>query len=92
MPAAQLPLANIKTEDQDDWKKEIRDMSKAIKGLVEAQVKTNEKMSKLEKQIAIKRKPRKIRKITFKMTRKKRQRNKSSICETVQCLMFLLKP
>jgi hypothetical protein len=52
MPAAQLPLANIKTEDQDDWKKDIQEMSKAIKGLVEAQVKTNEKMSKLEKQIA----------------------------------------
>jgi chromosome segregation ATPase len=52
MPAAQLPLANIKTEEQDDWKKDIQEMSKAIKGLVEAQVKTNEKMSKLEKQIA----------------------------------------
>jgi len=54
MPAAQLPLANIKTEEQDDWKKDIQEMSKAIKGLVEAQVKTNEKMSKLEKQIASK--------------------------------------
>jgi len=56
MPAAQLPLANvthIKTEEQDDWKKEIHKMSKAIKGLVEAQVKTNEKMLKLEKQITI---------------------------------------
>jgi len=55
MPAAQLPLANvthIKTEEQDDWKKDIHEMSKAIKGLVEAQVKTNEKMLKLEKQIA----------------------------------------
>jgi hypothetical protein len=55
MPAAQLPLANvmhIKTEEQDDWKKDIQEMSKAIKGLVEAQVKTNEKMLKLEKQIA----------------------------------------
>ena len=52
MPVAQLPLANIKTEEQDDWKKGIQEMSKAIKGLVEAQVKTNEKMSKLEKQIA----------------------------------------
>ncbi|MFN9978625.1 MAG: hypothetical protein ACK53Y_01860, partial [bacterium] len=52
MPAAQLPLANIKTEDQDDWKKDIQEISKAIKGLVEAQVKTNENMSKLEKQIA----------------------------------------
>jgi hypothetical protein len=52
MPAAQLPLANIKTEEQDDWKKDIQEMTKAIKGLVEAQVKTNEKMSKLEKQIA----------------------------------------
>ena len=52
MPAVQLPLANIKTEDQDDWKKNIQEMTKAIKGLVEAQVKTNEKMSKLEKQIA----------------------------------------
>ena len=52
---AQLPLANvthIKTEEQDDWKKDIHKMSKAIKGLVEAQVKTNEKMLKLEKQIA----------------------------------------
>ncbi len=42
MPAAQLPLANvmhIKTEEQDDWKKELHKMSKAIKGLVEAQVK-----------------------------------------------------
>ncbi len=55
MPAAQLPLANvthIKMEEQDDWKKDIHEMSKAIKGLVEAQVKTNEKMLKLEKQIA----------------------------------------
>ena len=52
MPAVQLPLANIKTEAQDDWKKDILEMTKAIKGLVEAQVKTNEKMSKLEKQIA----------------------------------------
>jgi hypothetical protein len=52
MPAAQLPLANIKMEEQDDWKKDIQEMSKAIKGLVEAQVKTNEKMSKLEKQMA----------------------------------------
>jgi hypothetical protein len=54
MPAAQLPLANvthIKMEEQDDWKKDIHEMSKAIKGLVEAQVKTNEKMLKLEKQI-----------------------------------------
>jgi len=38
-----------------------------------------------------KRKPMKIRKITFKMTIKKHLRNKSSICETVQCLMFFLK-
>jgi hypothetical protein len=52
MPAVQLPLAYIKTEGQDDWKKDIQEMTKAIKGLVEAQVKTNEKMSKLEKQIA----------------------------------------
>ncbi len=52
MPAVQLPLANIKTEYQDDWKKDIQEMTKAIKGLVEAHVKTNEKMSKLEKQIA----------------------------------------
>jgi hypothetical protein len=55
MPAAQLPLANvmhIKTEEQDDWKKDIHKMSNLIKGLVEAQVKTNEKMLKLEKQIA----------------------------------------
>jgi hypothetical protein len=55
MPAAQLPLANvthIKTEEQDDWKKDIHEMSNLIKGLVEAQVKTNEKMLKLEKQIA----------------------------------------
>ena len=52
MPAAQLPLTNIKTEEQDDWKKDIQEMTKAIKGLVEAQVKTNEEMSKLEKQIA----------------------------------------
>jgi len=55
MPVAQLPLANvthIKMEEQDDWKKDIHEMSKAIKGLVEAQVKTNEKMLKLEKQIA----------------------------------------
>jgi hypothetical protein len=54
IPVAQLPLANvthIKTEEQDDWKKDIHEMSKAIKGLVEAQVKTNEKMLKLEKQI-----------------------------------------
>jgi hypothetical protein len=37
MPAAQLPLANImhiKMEEQDDWKKDIHKMSKAIKGLV----------------------------------------------------------
>jgi hypothetical protein len=55
MLEAQLRLANIthiKTEEQDDWKKDIHEMSKAIKGLVEAQVKTNEKMLKLEKQIA----------------------------------------
>ena len=52
MPAVQLPLTYIKTEGQDDWKKDIQEMTKAIKGLVEAQVKTNEKMSKLEKQIA----------------------------------------
>jgi hypothetical protein len=55
MPAAQLPLANvmyIKMEEQDDWKKDIHEMSNLIKGLVEAQVKTNEKMPKLEKQIA----------------------------------------
>jgi hypothetical protein len=52
---AQLPLANVthnKTQEQDDWKKDIQEMSKAIKGLVEAQVKTNEKMLKLEKQFA----------------------------------------
>jgi hypothetical protein len=54
IPVAQLPLANVthfKMEEQDDWKKDIHEMSKAIKGLVEAQVKTNEKMLKLEKQI-----------------------------------------
>jgi hypothetical protein len=84
MPAAQLPLANIKMEEQDDWKKDIQEMSKAIKGLVEVQVKTNEKMSKLESRSQKKTKTRKIRKIRFKMTRKKHQRNKSSICETVQ--------
>jgi hypothetical protein len=55
MPVAQLPLANVmynKAQEQDDWKKDIHEMSKAIKGLVEAQVKTNEKMLKLEKQFA----------------------------------------
>mgnify|MGYP000082369470 CR=1 FL=1 len=52
MPAVQLPLTYIKTEGQDDWKKDFQDLTKAIQGLVEAQVKTNEKMSKLEKQIA----------------------------------------
>lgn len=52
MPAVQLPLTYIKTEGQDDWKKEFQDLTKLIQGLVEAQVKTNEKMSKLEKQIA----------------------------------------
>ena len=55
MPVAQLPLANvthIKTEEQDDWNKDIHKMSNLIKGLVEAQVKTNGKMLKLEKQIA----------------------------------------
>jgi hypothetical protein len=55
MPVAQLPLTNVthnKTQEQDDWKKDIHEMSKAIKGLVEAQVKTNEKMLKLEKQFA----------------------------------------
>ena len=53
MSVAQLPLANVmhnKTQEQDDWKKDIQEMSKAIKGLVEAQVKTNEKMLKLEEQ------------------------------------------
>jgi hypothetical protein len=38
---AQLPLTNVthnKTHEQDDWKKDIQEMSKAIKGLVEAQV------------------------------------------------------
>ena len=52
MPAVQLPLTYIKTEGQDDWKKEFQDLTKLIQGLVESQVKTNEKMSKLEKQIA----------------------------------------
>ena len=55
MPVAQLLLTNVmhnKMQEQDDWKKDIHEMSKAIKGLVEAQVKTNEKMLKLEKQIA----------------------------------------
>jgi hypothetical protein len=55
MPVAQSPLTNvthIKTEEQDDWNKDIHKMSNLIKGLVEAQVKTNGKMLKLEKQIA----------------------------------------
>ena len=52
MPAVQLPLTYIKTEGQNDWKKDFQDLTKAIQGLVEAQVKTNEKMSNLEKQIA----------------------------------------
>ena len=70
MPVAQLPLANvmhIKTEEQDDWKKDIHEMSNLIKGLVEAQVKTNEKMLKLEKQFAKEDKDKKIKKMTLKM-------------------------
>jgi hypothetical protein len=84
MPAAQLPLANIKTEEQDDWKKDIQEMSKAIKGLVEAQVKPMRRCQNLRSRWQKRTKTRKIRKIMVKMTRKKRRRNKSSICETVQ--------
>jgi len=70
MPVAQLPLANMmhnKTQEQYDWKKDIHEMSKAIKGLVEAQVKTNEKMLKLEKQFAQEDKDKEERKMTLKM-------------------------
>jgi hypothetical protein len=66
---AQLPLANMthnKTQEQDDWKKDIQEMSKAIKGLVEAQVKTNEKMLKLEKQFAKEDEDKKIKKMKMK--------------------------
>ena len=54
-------------QEQDDWKKDIHKMSKAIKGLVKAQVKTNEKMLKLEKQFAQEDKDKEERKMTLKM-------------------------
>ena len=59
-------------------------MSKAIKGLVEAQVKPMRRCQNLRSRWQKRKKTRKIRKIMVKMTRKKRRRNKSSICETVQ--------
>jgi len=55
-PPVSLLLANvtrIKLEEQDDWKKDIHKMSNLYKGLVEAPGKTNEKVLRLEKQIAI---------------------------------------
>jgi len=70
MPGAQPLLANvthIKMEEEDDWKKDIHEMSNLIKGLVEAQVKTNEKCSNLKSRLLKKMKTRKIRKITLKM-------------------------
>jgi hypothetical protein len=89
MPVAQLPLANmthIKTEEQDDWKKDIHEMSKAIKGLVEAQVKTNEKMLKLEKQFAIEDEDKED---DVEDEMKNMPDKKTKICETVQCLSSL---
>jgi len=60
-------MMHNKTQEQYDWKKDIHEMSKAIKGLVEAQVKTNEKMLKLEKQFAQEDKDKEERKMTLKM-------------------------
>jgi hypothetical protein len=92
MPVAQLPLANvthIKMEEQDDWKKDIHEMSKAIKGLVEAQVKTNEKMLKLEKQIAKEDEDKEDKEDDVEDEMKNMPEKKKAICETVQWLSSL---
>jgi len=92
MPVAQLPLANvmhIKMEEQDDWKKDIHKMSKAIKGLVEAQVKTNEKMLKLEKQFAKEDEDKEVKEDDVKDEMKNMPEKKKTICETVQWLSSL---
>ena len=80
---------HIKTEEQDDWKKDIHKMSKAIKGLVEAQVKTNEKMLKLEKQFAKEDKDKEDKEDDVEDEIKNTPEKKKAICETVQCLSSL---
>jgi len=92
MPVVQLPLANvthIRTEKQDDWKKDIHEMSKAIKGLFEAQVKTNKKMLKLEKQFTKKDKDKKDKEDDVEDEMKNMPEKKKTICETLQCLSSL---
>jgi predicted nucleic acid-binding Zn-ribbon protein len=73
-------------QEQDDWKKDIQEMSKAIIGLVEAQVQTNEKMLKLEKQFAKEDKDKEDKEDDIEDEMKNMPEKKKTICETVQCL------
>jgi hypothetical protein len=64
-------------------------MSKAIKGLVEAQVKTNEKMLKLEKQFAKEDEDKEDKEDGIEDEMKNTLEGKKTICETVQFLSSL---